>query len=148
VYAVALAHLGRAADAEDAAQGALLLGLERIDQCREPERFGPWLLQITRNHARHLLARRKLRDVPAEPPPDEPAGPEDSQAPSRRELVAALAALPETQREVLLLHDLHGWTHPEVSASLGLSEEACRQHLSRARRALRAALDPPDRAPE
>jgi RNA polymerase sigma-70 factor (ECF subfamily) len=139
LYAVALAHLGRPAEAEDAAQDALLVGLERIDDCRQPERFGGWLLRIARSRALNALEKRRLRDVPAEADPVEAAaGPTQELAVQRGELLAALGELSEVQREVVLLHDLDGWTHAEIAAALELSEETSRQHLSRARRALRA----------
>ena len=63
----------------------------------------------------------------------------------RRRLLDALETLSVPQREVVLLHDLEGWTHAEIAAALELSEVNCRQHLFTARRALRrqlAALEP------
>jgi DNA-directed RNA polymerase specialized sigma24 family protein len=42
-----------------------LIVFERLDTCREPERFAGWLLQIVRNQARNALVSRRLRDVPA-----------------------------------------------------------------------------------
>jgi RNA polymerase sigma-70 factor (ECF subfamily) len=58
----------------------------------------------------------------------------------RTHLLAALAELPQVQREIVLLHDLDGWTHAELAEALDLSEVNCRQQLFGARRALRAAL--------
>ena len=49
--AVALAVAGTEADADDVCQDAFVAAIERIDDCREPERFGGWLLQIVRNRA-------------------------------------------------------------------------------------------------
>lgn len=43
VFAVALAVLGSAADAEDATQDAFAVGLARLDDCRTPARVGAWL---------------------------------------------------------------------------------------------------------
>ncbi len=145
-YSVALAVVGRPADAEDVAQDALMAALERIDDCREPARFAAWLLQIVRNRGRNLLDRRRLRDVPADEPP-EVAGPApvgDRVAHDR--LLAALAELAEVQREVVLLHDLEEWTHAEIAGALGCSETMSRQHLFQARRRLRARLA--DEVPE
>src|SRR5262249_56976677 len=62
-YAVALAIVRRRADAEDVAQDAFVLALERIGSCREPARFAGWLLTIVRNRALSWVERRKLRDV-------------------------------------------------------------------------------------
>lgn len=147
-YAVALALVGRPADAEDVAQEALLRGLERIGTCREPARFGAWLLQIVRNEGRNHLRSRRRRDVAREAPEEEPVGtgplPEDQAM--RRELLGALAELTEVQREVVLLHDLEGWTHGEIASALACTETSSRQHLFQARRRLRARLGGGDAA--
>lgn len=137
-YAVALAVLNRPADAEDVAQDAFVAALERLEDCREPARFSGWLLAIVRNRAGHALERRRLRDpvedrerATADAPPDTLL---------RASLLAALAGLQPVQREIVLLHDLDGWTHAEIAAALGISEVNCRQHLFVARRALRTEL--------
>lgn len=141
VYAVGLAHLGRPADAEDVAQASLLAALEHLDECREPGRFEAWLLAIARNRARRALLRRRLRDVlpwvAGEPLDPAPA----AEPQTRAYLLRALASLPARAREVVLLHDLERRSHAEISSALGISEEASRQHLSRARRALRSYLE-------
>lgn len=142
VYAIALAHLRRTSDAEDCAQSSLLAALENIHDCRQPERFDAWLFTIARNRARRALVRRKLRDVLAKAP-DEPVDRAQTHSDlARRELLLhAIEKLTATQREVLLLHDLEGYSHSEIAASLGLSDEASRQHLSRARAAVRAQIE-------
>jgi RNA polymerase sigma-70 factor (ECF subfamily) len=144
-YAVALAVVGRPADAEDVAQEAVATALERIDTCRHPERFGPWLLQGARNRARNWLDHRRLADVPAGAEDGAESGGESGRdggelGAIRRLLLAALDAVTPVQREVVLLHDLEGWTHAEIAASLEISEVSSRQHLFNARRLLRARL--------
>lgn len=147
-YSVALAIVGRTADAEDVAQDALVVALERIDECRHPERFAGWLLQIVRNQARNWLAKRRLRDVASHEQPPlglslgavEPTQAERAGLKDR--LIAALSHLSETQREVVLLHDLEEWTHQEIGEALGISEVMSRQHLFVARRILRGHLAP------
>jgi RNA polymerase sigma-70 factor (ECF subfamily) len=145
-FAVALAVGGRPADAEDVAQEAVVTALTRIDTCREPGRFGPWLLQSVRNRARNWLDHRRLADVPATDV--EVAGEVDpgknERGLLRRQLLRALDSVTPVQREVVLLHDLEGWTHAEIAAALDLSEVSSRQHLFNARRALRARLTDPD----
>lgn len=142
-YSVALAIVRRPSDAEDVAQDALLIAFERIDTCREPARFGGWLMQITRNQARNFLDRRRLRDVPAQEPAEFNMGSQaaDDRGPVRAQLLTALGLLSEAQREVVLLHDLEGWTHAEIGRALDLSEVMSRQHLFQARRVLRGALE-------
>ena len=139
-YAVALAVLARPVDADDVAQDAFIAALERLEDCRDPARFSGWLLRIVRNRALHALDKRKLRDSAGDV--------DDAGAPAlhgdvvlRRRLLAALATLTEVQREIVLLHDLDGWTHAELAELLELTETNCRQHLFTARKALRAALE-------
>lgn len=143
-YAVALAVLGRQADAEDVCQDGWVRALERIEDCREPERFLFWLLQIVRNRARNYVDYRRVRATePLEP--EVAAGREDpgkdlDDARLRARLEEALAELSEVQREIVLLHDLEGWSHREIAGMLGVSEVMSRQHLFQARRRLRGIL--------
>lgn len=143
-YAVALSVTGRHEDAEDAAQESFLVALQRLDECRSPERFAGWLMTIVRNRARNLVRRESLRhtdQVPLAarslvPMPDRVA--ETSEL--RERLKGALAALPEVQRQIVLLHDLEGWKHREIAGRLGLPSGTVRSHLHFARKALRVSL--------
>ncbi len=144
-YSIALAIVGRPADAEDVAQNALLIAFERIDTCRQPVRFSGWLVQIVRNQAYNWLSRRKRREAPAqdrsEAQHDDAANPEF--ALSRERLLQALGQISRVQREIVLLHDLEGWTHAEIAAALDVSEVMSRQHLFQARQKLRTQLAEP-----
>lgn len=141
-YSVALATVGRPADAEDVAQDSLLLAFERIDTCREPARFGGWLLQIVRNQARNWLDRRRLRDVSANHGSRENVleTTEANTLALQNRLLEALNTLSPLRREIVLLHDLEGWTHLEIADAFGISELMSRQHLFLARRDLRLEL--------
>lgn len=144
-YLVALARLGSRQDAEDACQDAFVRCLEHLDDCRDPERFGPWLLRIVRNTAhnrRDYLRVRRTEPLDLQDQLRTPAA-ADREV-QRRELRAillrALGELPETQREVVLLHDLDGWPHAEIAQRLALSVAMSRRHLSDARKRLRQLL--------
>ena len=141
-YSVALGVVSRPADAEDVAQEAFVVAVEKIATCREPERFVGWLFAIVRTRALNFVDKRRLRDVPREAEPVERAGdaPTVERGQERQRLVAALGELSAVQREVVLLHDLEDWTHGEIAAALGISEVMSRQHLFQARRALRGHL--------
>jgi RNA polymerase sigma-70 factor (ECF subfamily) len=58
----------------------------------------------------------------------------------RAHLERALATLTDVRREVVLLHDLEGWSHREIGEHLGLAEGTVRAHLFWARRDLRRRL--------
>lgn len=58
----------------------------------------------------------------------------------KRRLAQAIDALPEGYRTVFLLHDVEGYTHEEIGASLGIETGTSKAQLSRARAKLRDAL--------
>lgn len=146
VYAIALAELADARDAEDAVQDAFITALERLDECRDASAFGAWLRQIVRNRARTVRRREKIRrtedldtTVAAQPSRDNPAGDLD-RLELRRQLQSALSTLTDTQRTVVLMHDMEGWKHREIAVELGIPEGTVRSHLFFARRTLRERL--------
>jgi RNA polymerase sigma-70 factor, ECF subfamily len=145
-HTVALGVLGNPADAEDVCQDAFLTALERLEECRDPKRFAGWLMRIVRNRALNFRESRSLREgVPLERASEAAGGDDPEREAGRSELrerlLAALAGLPETQREVVLLHDLEGWQHREIAELLGTSEGAVRVRLHEARRRLRTDLE-------
>ncbi len=145
VWAVAWAVLGRRQDAEDAAQDALVRAWERLDQCRDPGRFRAWLVQVARSVALNRLDTRRRRAADELPEHLEAGGPSPFDAAHRdelrRRLARAAAELTESQRTVLLLYDLEGWSHDEIGAALDLRPATSRRHLSDARRRMRALLE-------
>ena len=143
---VALAVVGDVQAAEDIAQDAFIQAIERIDDCRKPDRFREWLMQIARNRARnHLRDRGHGRHDPIDVVPLHSGAPQPDVSAERGELrdrlIAAMAGLSETRREVLLLHDLEGWTHEEIAGLLALPPGTVRSHLHHARRDMRRALE-------
>jgi len=147
-FATALSVLAEPADAEDVCQDAFITALERLEDCRNPERFAAWLLQIVRNRAhsvrRYQEVRRALPLRDGVPVPDNDAGPAKSaeRALLRDVLMQELKTLPDVYREVLLLHDMEGWRHREIAERMGLPEGTVRSHLFHARRAMRERLAP------
>ena len=143
-YAVALAVTGRHENAQDAAQEALLVALQRLEECRSPEKFAGWLMMIVRNRARNLVRREVLRDTDQVPESASSATPTPERdmetVELRQSLADALGGLPEIQREIVLLHDLEGWKHGEIADRLGLPSGTVRSHLHFARKALKGAL--------
>jgi len=143
-YAVACSVTGRHEDAEDAAQEAFLVALQRLEECRSPERFAGWLMTIVRNRSRNLVRRESLREMDQVPLSASTRLPTPDREAERLELRSvlrdALGGLSEVQREIVLLHDLEGWKHREIADRLGLPSGTVRSHLHFARRALREAL--------
>jgi RNA polymerase sigma-70 factor (ECF subfamily) len=144
-FLVALAQVGERADAEDVCQEALLRAWERIQECRDPSRFVGWLLTIVRNTAHNRREYLNVRateslDIPSLPASTGRTDAGTHQAELRGTLSAALGLLPTLQREVVLLHDLEGWSHAEIAGRLAMSEVMSRRQLSDARKRLRQVL--------
>lgn len=140
--AVAVSIIHETFGAEDVSQDAFVYAIERIDECRNPDKFGAWLLQIVRNRSRNYLRDSKDsrsiatedHDVSSnEPLPDRQA----EHAQVRDRLLAALSQLPEDRATVLLLHDLEGWTHAQIAEKLDIPAGTIRSHLHYARKRLR-----------
>lgn len=144
-HAVARAVAGPLADAEDVVQEAILEAVTQLERCRDPARFGGWLLAIvrTRAHNRRRYERRR-EALPLEAAEGLEASDQPEEALRRSELRQQLARglnrLPSTEREVILLCDLEGWSHTEAAQLLGISAASSRQRLHRARKRLRAML--------
>ena len=143
-FSVALAHTGNRADAEDACHDAFVRAAEHLEDCRQPDRFAPWLCAIVRNRAHNMRAHAQVRRAsPLEPgtAPSRDSPARDAElADLRGRLLHALAQLPSIQREVVLLHDLHGWSHDEIAVAIGTTSGMSRQHLFKARKRLRGTL--------
>jgi RNA polymerase sigma-70 factor (ECF subfamily) len=155
VYAAALAILRNEADAEDAAQEAMLKAFANIRQFRAEARFSTWLIQITVNEA--LMRRRRERTVVMEGMDDrrDEEGeyrPRDfadwreipSEALERKEirqrLTQALGALDRKYREVFVLRDMEHLNIQETAEALGISVASVKTRLLRARLMLRDLL--------
>jgi RNA polymerase sigma-70 factor (ECF subfamily) len=157
VYTAAYAVLRNEAEAEDAAQEALLKALTHIGQFRAEARFSTWLIQITVNEA--LMRRRKAHTDVMEAlgeHQDEDGGytPRDfadwREIPSetlerkeiRQKLTEAVAALADKYRQVFLLRDVEHLSIEETAEALGISRASVKTRLLRARLMLRDMLAP------
>jgi RNA polymerase sigma factor (sigma-70 family) len=136
VLRYALLVLRSRTDAEDVTQTVFLRALRAIERGEKVRAPRNWLIKITHNECRRLLATRK-QDVEL---PDEIAV-EPVETGRAEELRLAMAALPATQRQALVLRELEGRTYAEIASSLDLSESAVETLIFRARRALREQIE-------
>ncbi|MFL5351953.1 RNA polymerase sigma factor [Archangium sp.] len=149
VGSIALAMSGDLASSEDIAQEVFLHAWKGLHRLTRPESFLPWLRELTRNRARDFLRRRGRRHevlgAEAELLLGQSAAPlEDAEAKllgaeQAARLAAALDALPEESREVVILYYREGRSAAQVAKLLDLSEAAVRKRLERARGVLREA---------
>jgi RNA polymerase sigma-70 factor (ECF subfamily) len=113
----------------------------------EPDRpVGPWVFAIVANVVRshHRRARVREEALLAEPPPTDGAAPDCRDLVEARETAAwieqALAALPLSQRQVVVLCCVEQLPQADVAAALGMPVNTVKTHLRRGRIALAQAL--------
>jgi RNA polymerase sigma-70 factor (ECF subfamily) len=139
VYSYVASLLRNHHEAEDVTQqvfAKLPDSLQRYEDRGAP--FLSWLVRLARNAAIDQLRSRRAIPV-AEPVIAEAA--DDGSSRDRREILrAALAGLPEDQREIIVLRHLGGLAPAEIAARLGRTESAVNGLHHRGRRALRAEL--------
>jgi RNA polymerase sigma factor (sigma-70 family) len=123
--------LGDGSAGDDVAQTTLLKAYTALRAGRVPSRVRPWLYRVAHNVALDLVTRR--RELPAATLP-ELASPQGGT--SAGALLEALAALPERQRHVYVLRELHGLRIDETAAELGLAAPQVEQALFAARNRL------------
>jgi RNA polymerase sigma-70 factor (ECF subfamily) len=137
LFRFALRLSGGSADlAEELAQEAWVRGVEGLPRFAFRSSLRTWLLGCALNCWREHL-RRAARTGPR--PLAEPEAP-DREPWLAVDLERAIAALAPGQREVLLLHDVEGYSHAEVARLLEIEESTSRSQLLRARRTLRRGL--------
>lgn len=144
ILGLAQRMLGDATEAEDVAQETFLRVWRQAPKWRPGQaKFDTWLHRVALNLCYDRL-RRKREILTDEPPQIADEGP----APDRgleardtgRRVTAALARLPDRQREAVVLCHYQELGNIEAAAVMGVTVEALESLLSRGRRALRAAL--------
>jgi RNA polymerase sigma-70 factor (ECF subfamily) len=140
-----LARLARSREvAEDLAEEAWLRLVEAAPRLRPDTRLGPWLFTVARNlyysYCRSRAVSESAADALISLWPGGSPRPSPFEEAAARELEGrlerALARLPANHREALLLVGAEGMTPAEAAGVCGLTPEAFRQRLSRARAAL------------
>jgi RNA polymerase sigma factor (sigma-70 family) len=139
LYRFCLAIVGNPEDAQDALQNTMIKVLRALPGEERKIDLKPWLYRIAHNESIDLLRRRRETsqlDVEQVAPGYGLA--EDAATRERlRRLVADLRALPERQREVLVMREMSGLDFDEVAAAVDCSPAVARQTLYEARQSLR-----------
>ena len=143
-------------DAKDVVQETLIAAARTIREFRGSSSVSTWLYTIARSFC--IKKRRRSKFAPAEieslearEPGEEatqladPSRPADESMAGRQleaALDSAISSLEPMYREVLVLRDVEGLTAPEVAGVMGLTVEAVKSRLHRARVAVREAVAP------
>lgn len=152
VYRLVRGHIGHAEEALDLVQECFTSAFRRLDSYDQSRSMRAWLSQIAINKCRDWGRRRSVRRLlllsqPLDRATDiaDPAPEADVTMGDRQELErlwTAVAALPRTLKEPLILRTIEGMSQAEVADILRISEKAVETRLYRARRRLAALREP------
>jgi RNA polymerase sigma-70 factor (ECF subfamily) len=143
------------AEADDLLQETFVRVHRKLDSLGDPATLTTWLYRIATNVCYDRFrqpAHRRTAQAPSdstsgesgEPPADDPDAPSLSLVIEQAEMSTCvreyIEQLSDDYRMVILLHDLHGMSNPEIARALDCSLATVKIRLHRARQKLKAAL--------
>ena len=149
IHHIARRYFTNQEDALDASQDAVIRiykGLPNV-VIEEDGNLKAWICTVTANTCLDIVRKRRvateeLTDANILTSPTLPSAEESAIANERiREMLAAIAKLPDDHRMVLILRDMQGLAYEELSEALGISLGTVKSRLNRARAALKKMLD-------
>ncbi|MFL6239189.1 MAG: SigE family RNA polymerase sigma factor [Actinomycetes bacterium] len=136
--------IGQQALAEEVVQDAFVAMHGKWGRLREGDKAAAYLRQAVVNRSRSALRRRGVEDkhrMPGDAPM--PSAEHAAMTTLERDAVlTALRALPQRQREVLVLRYYGDLSEADIAATIGISQGAVKSHASRGIAALRTVLEP------
>jgi RNA polymerase sigma-70 factor (ECF subfamily) len=130
----------RREDSQDLLQESLAQAFAKLDQLRDAEQVGAWLMSIIRRRYIRRWQREQSRPPAVDELPELAAA--DHVDPFAEQVRVALTQLPQPQRELLELYYLEGFDMQECGKVLGIGPRVVKQRLYRARQAMRRMYSP------
>jgi RNA polymerase sigma-70 factor (sigma-E family) len=131
------------ATAEEVVQDSFVAMHGAWRRLRDTDKALSYLRQSVVNRSRSVLRHRMVVDKNTpKPPPDMPSAEHGAIVQLERSaVVSALRALPERQREALVLRYYGDLSEAQIASVMGISRGAVKSHTARAMAALRAVLE-------
>jgi RNA polymerase sigma-70 factor (ECF subfamily) len=139
LVAFARTLLGDAEAAGDLVQEAASRALSARRVPEDPRAYRAWMFQIVRNAALDEIRRARVRAVEEPPPVD--LWRFDQACIAKITVEQGLSALPSSQREIIALIDIAGFSYSEAAALLDVPVGTVMSRIARARNALLAAIE-------
>lgn len=140
LYVTAYTILKNQTDAEDAVCSAILKGYEHLEQLKNPRKFRPWMLTITKNEA--LKLKEKRLELPGNENVEKMLTPIHD---SYNELWDMIQALKEEYRLVIVLFYYDELSVRDISDILDIPVGTVKSRLKRGRGLLKKGLEEVER---
>ena len=148
MFRYAFSIIGNRFEAEDIVQEAMIKIWKRMDKFSEIENKEAWVITIVRNLAIDKVRSRKKKQTSDindffhisdnAPSPDVKLEQKDAV----RKVSEIMSSLQDTQREIITLRDIEGYTYQEIADIMDLKVDQVKVYLFRARKILRERLAP------
>lgn len=147
IYNLALGYVKQEDEARDLVQDIFLTVFRRINALNDESKFSAWLYQLALNHCRNRYRSLSRRGFFSSLPVDDPgmeallrseATPENHLESRQVETLVreAVASLPPSEREIILLRDMQDLSYEEIGEILAIPLGTVKSKLNRARLAL------------
>lgn len=146
IFNIALGIMGNAADAEDAAQNALIKIYRAIGDFKFQSKFSTWVYRITTNVCMDELRKlKRTSHVSSDDLGDDALGTEDTEvqvlkSEAALKLREAIKSLKDEHRKVIVLRDINGFSYEEIAKITRSSVGTVKSRISRARANLKETL--------
>lgn len=153
VFRIALSFVKNPTDAEDIAQEVFIRVYTSIGSFKGNSSLATWIYKITYNLSLDFLKHnnRKLKTTKTLDDPEDNeiiTLAEEKFIPEKefedkelkKDLAEALKTLPDDQRQLIELKDIHGFSYEEILEMTGLKDGTMKSRLNRARASLRKSL--------
>ena len=141
LYQTALRITQDAAWSEELIQETWITAIRGITSFRRESRLHTWLTGILINTYRNTRRKKEREAWLEEQPSAEYLLPYTVQPQESPDLEQAIAALPPGYRQIVVLHDIEGYTHKEIATLLDIAEGTSKSQLFHARKTLREHLN-------
>lgn len=136
LYAIAYAILNNEADTEDAVCSAIQKGYEHLEQLKNPHKFKPWIITITKNEA--LQIKRKRLELPGD---EQIAAMLEPVIDQHNELWDMVQKLQDEYRLVIVLFYYNDLSMRDISKVLDIPVGTVKSRLNRGREFLKQMLE-------
>jgi RNA polymerase sigma-70 factor (ECF subfamily) len=132
LYIAAFSVLKNAEDAKDAVSDAVLYAWEHVGELRDEKKFDAWLLTITYSRAKMIRRKNRIRRYESLDDYQNVLGYDADTSDVEFFDILFRAPIDDTEREILTLHFLYGYTLSEISKITGKKENSVKTRYSRA----------------